>query len=120
MKNIDSSLMCIITIYRKKLKFLCFESVVLQDKFDLLFTTVRLMGYEIIDQDGVINVASISNKYVVLMRSVRDNKGVLMNFDLLGDIATNTYIKMEERINFLYSSEVDKLLEELDGILAYI
>lgn len=108
----------IVTVYREKLKFLYRDHEMLQDKFDLLFTTAKLMGYEFVDNLRVSNDGT--DMYSLVMREEIEYKAALLVFQMIGNLVIKMEIKMEDYISVLSGYEVEKLIEGLDKILAYI
>lgn len=122
-----------VKVYKEELWFpKSSEEKTLQEKFDLLFTTVKLMGYEIQDTFKISSENHNHSTYVI--RVVDDFKHFLIEFNLMNFRVVDIYIVSPNGIrnlNLIHSNEgfintdtilnkEEDLVTELDKLLNYI
>lgn len=116
----------IVSIYSEKLKFLYVEEIeLLQEKFDLLFTTAKLMGYKINFKDTLFTIDACYYSHSVKMYA-REKAGISKAIEICFDV-----LKKNEKVESVsiftnhrvpaYCKDSEKmLLDELDKLLVYI
>lgn len=115
-----SSVMKIISIDDDKLNFPYIHNIdVLQEKFDLLFTTARLMGYIMLkDYIGSKDLKKIY--YYFHSEEAANRISVMVNFHILeGEVKKVVLVTSTNRMVFEEGHEED-LLKELDKMLLYL
>lgn len=108
----------VVSVYNQDVRFFCIDEEVLQDKFDLLFATARLMGYKICSHISY----SLRNLECSVYSVTCSNEDKLFSivFDLLSGAATAVEVTMDCVLTAFEVDYMDNFLNKLDELLAYI
>lgn len=108
----------VVSVYKEDIRFFCVDEKILQDKFDLLFTTARLMDCKI---DSYISRSLINfecSSYFINCSSEDKHFGIV--FDLLNGAVTMAEITVGGVLTVFEVDNMGNLLGKLDELLAYI